>query len=322
MTQHLGALAIGFLLDLLLGDPYWLPHPIRLFGKLIAALERLLRRMFPKTPDGELVAGFFLVLLTLTITTGGTALLLLLCGIVSPYLAFAVETVICYQMLATKCLKVESRKVYDALVKKDLPSARKAVSMIVGRDTESLTEEGVTKAAVETVAENAGDGVIAPMLFLAIGGAPLGVLYKASNTMDSMVGYQNDTYRYFGRCAAKWDDVCNFIPARLGGLFFCLAAPLVGLDGKNAFYIFLRDRKKHASPNSAHTEAAAAGALGVELAGDATYFGVLHHKETIGEKTREITPQDIVSVNRLLYMTAVLFYAVCCIAPLVIARLW
>ena len=321
MTIHFAALTLGFLLDLLLGDPHWAPHPIRGIGHLISSLEKLLRRIFPPSPRGLLIGGFFLVVLTAGISTGLTVLLLWGCHLISPWLRFAVETLLCYQLLATKALRDESMAVYKKLEERDIPGARHAVSMIVGRDTENLDEGGVTRAAVETVAENAGDGVIAPLIFLAIGGAPLGMFYKACNTMDSMVGYKNDRYLYFGRCAARWDDVLNFIPARLAGVLLCLAAPLAGLDGKNACRIFRRDRKNHKSPNSAHTEAAAAGALHVQLAGPNYYFGRLVEKPTIGDDDRPIEPADIRRVNRLLYAGAGLGWLLMAVLPLVIVML-
>ena len=310
MELSILAVVLGFLLDLLFGDPHWLYHPIRLVGALIGGLEKLLRRLFPKTEGGELTAGVFLLILTAGITTGCAWGLLYLAGRIHPYAGFALETVMCYQLLATKSLKDETMKVYRALAAGDLPGARYAVSMVVGRDTEALDETGVTKAAVETVAENASDGVIAPLLFLIIGGAPLGFFYKAVNTMDSMVGYKNNAYLYFGRAAAKFDDVLNWIPARLSGVIMSAAAAFCGLDAGNAFRIFRRDRRNHASPNSAHTEAAAAGALHIQLAGDAYYFGKLYKKPTIGDPDRPAEYEDIRRVNRLLYAAAVLALAV------------
>lgn len=300
------AVALGFLLDLLIGDPHWLYHPIRLVGALISVLEKFLRSLFPKGRNGELAAGVFLLVLTAGITAGCAWGILYAAGLIHPYVRFALETVMCYQILATKALKDETMKVYTALSEGDLAKARHAVSMVVGRDTESLDETGVTKAAVETVAENASDGVIAPLLFLAIGGAPLGFFYKAVNTMDSMVGYKNDAYLYFGRAAAKFDDVLNFIPARLSGMLMAAAAAFCGLDARNAWRIFLRDRRNHSSPNSAHTEAAAAGALHIQLAGNAYYFGKLYEKPTIGDPDRPAEYEDIRRVNHLLYAAAVL----------------
>ena len=306
MELSILAVVLGFVLDLLIGDPHWLYHPIRLVGALISSLEKLLRGVFPKNKNGELTAGVFLLALTAGITTGCAWGLLYLAGRIHPWVRFALETVMCYQLLATKALKDETMKVYTALSRGDLKQARYAVSMVVGRDTEVLDETGVTKAAVETVAENASDGVIAPLLFLAIGGAPLGFFYKAVNTMDSMVGYKNDKYLYFGRAAARFDDVLNYIPARLSGALMSAAASFCGLDAGNAWKIFLRDRRNHSSPNSAHTEAAAAGALHIQLAGNAYYFGKLYEKPTIGDPDRPVEYEDIRRVNRLLYATAVL----------------
>lgn len=316
--SHLLALLIGFCLDLLLGDPHWAPHPVRAIGALIAGLEKLLRKMLPKSPAGELTGGVALVLLTLAIPTGLTVLLLWACNLVSPWLALAVESLLSYQLLATKSLAAESRKVYDALKTGDLDKARYAVSMIVGRDTASLDEAGVARAAVETVAENASDGVIAPLIFLAIGGAPLGMFYKAANTMDSMVGYKNDQYLYFGRAAAKFDDILNLIPARVAGVLMCLGGAAAGYDGKNAWRIFIRDRKNHKSPNSAHTEAACAGALQLRLAGPNYYFGQLVDKPYIGDDQRPIEPLDILRSGRILYATAFFALLVFCGVPLLI----
>lgn len=308
---HLAALICGFALDALFGDPYRMPHIIRLIGKLIAWAERMLRAVFPATPRGERTAGVVLVAVVVGLSCGMSMLALWLAGLVSPWLAFAVESFVCYQMIAAKQLRIEAGRVYDALQNDGLAAARTAVSMIVGRDTAALDEAGVTRAAVETVAENTSDGVVAPLLFMALGGAPAGVLYKAVNTMDSMVGYVNDRYRFFGTAAARLDDVLNWMPARLTGALMCLVAPLVGLDGRGAWCIFLRDRLRHASPNSAHPEAACAGALGVQLAGPASYFGVLHDKPTIGDATRPIEPGDIVRANRLLTATSIASLLLC-----------
>ena len=313
LKYHMTAFFLGFLLDLLLGDPYWLPHPIRLIGNLIAALDRKLlgnpeeserndHREFLK----EFHRGIVLVALVLLSVTVVTAALLLGGYALHPYIGLVLETIMTYQILAAKCLKVESMKVYACLKRGDLPAARKAVSMIVGRDTQNLTEEGVTKAAVETVAENTSDGVIAPLFYMLIGGAVLGFTYKAINTMDSMVGYKNDKYQWFGTAAAKLDDVVNFIPARVSAVLMILAAYLTGMDGKNAACIFRRDRFNHKSPNSAQTEAVMAGALDVQLAGDAWYFGKLHKKPTIGDPVREMELLDIRRSHKLLYGTAML----------------
>ena len=289
MKLSLCALILGYLLDLAIGDPHFLWHPIRAVGALIDKSEKMLRKVFPRTEKGELWGGACLVLIVAGITTGAAALLLAAAQWVSPWLRLALETVMCYQILATRALRDESMKVYDALKTGTLQDGRKAVSMIVGRDTDRLDEEGVTKAAVETVAENTSDGVIAPMLYMVIGGAVLGFFYKAVNTMDSMVGYKNDRYLYFGRAAAKFDDVVNYIPARISAWLMILASFLCGLNGKKAYQIYKRDRYNHASPNSAHTEAVMAGALGVQLAGDAWYFGVLHKKKTIGDPDRPVS---------------------------------
>ena len=296
----------GFVLDAVFGDPAWLPHPVVLMGKCISKLEKTLRARFPKTQQGELLAGAVLAFCLPVGTFLLTSAVCLLAAKISPWLGLAVQMFWCGQALAAKGLVQESRNVYGELVKPDLPAARKAVSRIVGRDTENLTAEGVTKAAVETVAENASDGVIAPLLYMLLGGAPLALTYKAVNTMDSMVGYKNETYLYFGRAAAKLDDVANYIPSRLAALLWAAAAALTGSDAKGAWRIWRRDRRNHASPNSAQTESACAGALGVQLAGPAYYFGEYYPKPTIGDALRPIEPQDILRADRMMYAASIL----------------
>jgi len=307
----LTALVIGFILDLIIGDPIGWPHIVLGYGKLIPFFERGLRKAFPKTDRGALMAGVLLVVIMGVISLGAGIGILVLCRLVSPYLRVAAESILVWQCISLRSLRTASLTVYAPLRENDLPAARLAVAEIVGRDTDALDARGVARAAVETVAENTGDGVIAPILFLAVGGAPLGLLYKALNTMDSMVGYKNDRYLYFGRAAAKTDDAVNFIPARLAGVFMTLAAFISGFDGKNAWRIFRRDRLNHKSPNSAHTEAACAGALHVMLGGDNYYFGKLVRKPAIGDDDRPIEPGDILRANRLLYATAFLFIIVC-----------
>ncbi len=306
MELSILVVGLGFLLDLLLGDPHWLYHPVRLVGHLITGLETVLRRIFPGTESGELAAGGCLLVLTAGITSASAWGLLFLAGLVHPYVRFALETVMCYQLLATKSLRDETMKVYTALRAGDVEGARRAVSMVVGRDTAVLDDIGITKAAVETVAENTSDGIIAPLLFMVIGGAPLGYFYKAVNTMDSMVGYKNERYLYFGRTAAKFDDVVNWFPARLSAVLMVCAGGLLGMDAGNAWRIYVRDRYNHSSPNSAHTEAVTAGALHIQLAGNAYYFGKLYEKPTLGDADRPVEYEDIRRAGRLLYGTAVL----------------
>ena len=245
------------------------------------------------------------MLVVVTVSTGVPAVILSVAYKYFWQLGLALESFWCYQILATKSLKVESDRVYQEIQTGDIARARKAVSMIVGRDTKSLTEEGIAKAAVETVAENTSDGVTAPLMFLMLGGAPLGFLYKAVNTMDSMLGYKNEKNLYFGRVAAKMDDVFNYLPSRVSAVLMIAAAFLTGMDAKKAAQIYKRDRRKHASPNSAQTESVCAGALQVQLAGDAWYFGVLHKKETIGDPIRPVEAEDIKRAGRLMYVTAV-----------------
>ncbi|MGN0588896.1 MAG: adenosylcobinamide-phosphate synthase CbiB, partial [Ruminiclostridium sp.] len=289
-------------LDCILGDPYRLPHPIRLIGRLISVLEEYVRKRFKNLRSG----GIFLAVIVLFMSTAIPVLILLLSYKLSVILGIIVESVFCYYLVAARCLRDESMKVYSAIKENDTEKARKAVSMIVGRDTEALDESGIIRAAVETVAENTSDGVTAPIMYMALGGGALGFFYKAANTMDSMIGYKNEKYADIGRFAAKLDDVLNFIPSRITAIIMVISAYLLGFNGKNACKIWERDRRKHASPNSAQTESVCAGALDIRLAGDAYYFGELHKKEYIGDDNRPVENEDIRRANRLMYCTSVI----------------
>lgn len=293
---------IGFIIDIFLGDPYTLPHPVRLIGTLISRLEDFVRSRFKNLRAG----GAFLALTVIFLSSGIPLVCLLFAYKISNAFGIAVESVFCYYLIAAKCLRDESMKVYRAFWENDTEKARKAVSMIVGRDTDVLDEKGIIKAAVETVAENTSDGVTAPIMYISAGGAALGFLYKAVNTMDSMIGYKNEKYADIGRFAARLDDLLNYIPSRLTALAMILSAYLLRFDVKNAFYIWKRDRRKHASPNSAQTESVCAGALDIRLAGDAYYFGELHKKEFIGDDIRPPESEDIRRANRLMYCTSVI----------------
>ena len=314
MCYHIFAFIAGFVLDLLIGDPHFIPHPVRLIGSLISFLDKRLN-----CDDGYDISekkinlikykrGMLLAFTVIFATFAMSVIIIVAAYSINLYAGVIAEAVMTWQILATKCLRVESMRVYDALRTDGVDAGRRAVSMIVGRDTSVLDAAGVTRAAVETIAENTSDGVIAPMLYTAIGGPVLGFVYKAVNTMDSMLGYKNDKYMYFGRFAARLDDVVNFIPARISA-YLMIAAAFIGgrqFDGKNAYRIFKRDRFNHASPNSAQTESVCAGALRVQLAGDAVYFGKLVKKKYIGDGLREIEYKDIKRANRLMYITAFL----------------
>ncbi len=301
---------VGFALDCLLGDPLGRAHPVVLMGKLISFLENQLRPRFPKTPQGERTAGTIMALTVPLVSAGVGLLLLLLAWRIHPWVYLILSSFLCWQCFAARCLMTEAKKVVTCLEQQGLGAGRRQVSMLVGRDTENLTEEQVVKAAVETVAENTSDGVVAPLFWMALFGAVGGLFYKAVNTMDSMVGYKNDRYLHFGRFAAKFDDVVNFIPARLSALTMIASAFLLRLDGQNAWRIWRRDRRNHASPNSAQPESACAGALRVQLGGSASYFGKLYEKPTIGDPIRPIERGDVDRACQLLYGTSVLLLLV------------
>ena len=338
MKYHLIAFLTGFILDQLIGDPMNFPHPIRLIGSLISSLERHLTSgvKCPSgghltsgvkcTPREEFWKGVLLCAAVLASTVIVTGIIMFAAYRIHPFVGVAVEAVLTCYILAAKSLKTESMKVYDALRENGTEKARTAVSMIVGRDTQCLDEQGIIRAAVETVAENTSDGVIAPLIYTFLGGPVAGFAYKAVNTMDSMVGYHNERYEYFGRAAAKLDDVVNFLPARISALLMVLAAFLLGgesgavngqrreYSASDALRIFLRDGYNHKSPNSAQTESACAGALQVRLAGDAYYFGKLVKKPYIGDDIRPIEAEDIRRACRLMMTTAYLCAALLCIA--------
>ena len=313
------AFVAGFVLDLFLGDPINWPHPIRWIGSLIGFTTRELLDRADRSLDTDSIHkrkrlyGLFLVIIVITISGGISFLLLFSAYTINTLLGVIIEAIMTYYCLASKSLYSESMKVFHALKNEGLDSGRRAVSMIVGRDTVNLDQNGVIKAAVETVAENTSDGVIAPMIYLAIGGPVLGFIYKAINTMDSMVGYKNDKYMDFGRIAAKLDDIANFIPARISAVLMIISCLFLGSHYSffRAIRIYARDRYNHSSPNSAHTESVCAGALGLRLAGPASYFGKTINKPFIGDNIRTIQLDDIKRANVLMFATAFLCQIIC-----------
>lgn len=301
-------LIIGFILDSIIGDPYNLPHPIRAVGRLISYMEKFIHKRFLNLKKG----GIFLALTVILISTAVPIVLLIVCYKIHIIVGIVIESILCCYMIAARCLQKESMKVCTAAEKNDTESARRAVSMIVGRDTAVLDADGIVRAAVETVAENTSDGVTAPLFYMGICGAAAGFFYKSVNTMDSMIGYKNEKYADMGWFAAKLDDVLNFIPSRLTALIMIIVSPLIKMDGRNAYRIWKRDRRNHASPNSAQTESVCAGALHIRLAGDAWYFGKLHKKPYIGDDDRPVEPQDIRRVNSLMYASSVVMLIIAC----------
>lgn len=302
----MAVLLIGYIMDLIIGDPQGAPHPIRLIGKMISKLENTFREKSKNATD-ENRYGVWLWLIVVLISTIVPALIIYICRKVFPdIVGIIIEGIMCYYIFATKCLKDESMKVYYKLKDKDITGARKFISYIVGRDTQCLNGTEITKACIETVAENTSDGVIAPLLFVIIGGAPFGFFYKAVNTLDSMVGYKNEKYINLGRFSAKADDFVNYIPARISSYIMILASFILKYDYKNAYKIYKRDKQNHLSPNSAHTESVCAGALDIKLAGGSYYGGVYVQKPTIGDDIKSIEVEDIKRANRLMYTTSII----------------
>ena len=294
---------LGFLLDLIVGDPQNPIHPIRIIGSLCKTVEKFFRSILKRYLK---VAGLLTWILVVFIVFIFNYLLLKVTYRINPSVTMILGSVMIYFCISTKALKIEGLKVVKYVIKDDIEGARKQLSYIVGRDTKNLDKESILKAVVETVAENMSDGVIAPLFYAGIGGAPLAFLYKAVNTMDSMFGYKNDKYIEFGYFPAKLDDVFNYIPARLSGYFIVIVSFILGLDYKNSFKIYKRDKNNHSSPNSAHPEAAVAGALNVQLGGPNYYFGKLVEKQTIGDDREKIDINKVNNTNNILYCSAVL----------------
>lgn len=299
----LECLITAYVLDLIFGDPYNFPHPVRYIGRLIKWSEKQIRKI-AKTPKGLKVGGF--VLWGITVGTTVTVVYLVLAlAKVHWLLYFVVNSILLYTTLATKCLGDEANKIKKVLETDTLEKARVQLSYIVGRDTSKLSEKEIIRATVETVAENTVDGIIAPLFYAFIGGAPLAFAYKAINTLDSTVGYKNERYKDLGFASAKIDDIANYVPARLTAVLMSLASLFLRFDAKNCLRIAIRDRKNHKSPNCAYPEGAAAGALGVQLGGTNVYFGEVVVKPTIGDATRELVTADITRGNQLMYMTSI-----------------
>ena len=293
-------LLLGFILDSAVGDPYNIPHPVKLIGNFISLLEKAVRKNMKNLRLG----GTLLALAVISLSTVIPLILISFCYRLNTIIGILTETVLCCYMLSARCLLNESMKVYKTLESGDTEKARQAVSMIVGRDTDVLDRDGIIRATVETVAENTSDGVTAPLFFMGLGGATGGFFYKAVNTLDSMIGYKDEKYADIGRFSAKFDDVLNFLPSRATALIMTVSARISGFDGKNSLKIWRRDRRNHASPNSAQTESACAGALHIRLAGDAWYFGKLCKKKYIGDNDRPVEAEDIKRANKLMYCTS------------------
>lgn len=313
------AVMLGFALDALLGDPKWFPHPVCAVGKLISFMEKLLRRLFPPRKGAMVFAGVVLWIVVCGVSFTVPFLVLRFLSRINFWLGFAANSILCWLIFARKSLSEAGQHVYRA-VKESVEEGRKAVAWYVGRDTAELTEEGVIKAAVETIAENLTDGVVSPLIYMLIGGAPLGMLYKAVNTLDSMVGYHNEKYEYLGKFSAKMDDIFNFVPARLSALCIIAGAGMLRLDNRSALRIYRRDRNLHKSPNAGQTESACAGALHIQLGGDASYFGKTVRKAAFGDPLRRVNRTDILATIDLMNAASVLALALCCAVRLTLQR--
>lgn len=310
---------LGFALDALLGDPKWFPHPVCAVGKLISCMEKLLRRLFPPRKGAMIFAGVVFWIVVCGVSFAVPFLVLRFLARINFWLGFAANSILCWLIFARKSLSEAGQHVYRA-VKESVEEGRKAVAWYVGRVTAALSEEGVIKAAVETIAENLTDGVVSPLIYMLIGGAPLGMLYKAVNTLDSMVGYHNEKYEYLGKFSAKMDDIFNFIPARLSALCIIAGAGMLRLDNRSALRIYRRDRNLHKSPNAGQTESACAGALHIQLGGDASYFGKTVRKAAFGDPLRRVNRTDILATIDLMNAASVLALALCCAVRLTLQR--
>ena len=304
----------AYILDLIFGDPYSFPHPVKFIGNMITRLEKL----FFATSINKLLSGFITFLIVVVTTYFATFLLINISYSLNSYLGIAVEILLTYTVLSAKCLEVEAVKVQREVKAKDLENSRKSLSYIVGRDTKELDFSQIIKAVIETVAENTVDGVISPIFYLCLGGVPLAMAFKAISTLDSMIGYRNEKYEEFGKVSARADDVANFIPARLSVIFFSISAFLLKLDYRNAFLICMRDRKNHLSPNCAYSESLTAGALGIQLGGSHYYGGRLVEKQKIGDDLKKADVDDITKTVNMLRIVTFLCILVVCIINILI----
>lgn len=297
---------LGYILDLIIGDPAFIPHPIRGIGLLIDRTETFLRK---ENVDLKL-KGLYLLIIVTSICYFSTFLLINIFGFFNIYARFVVTTFIIFQILATKSLFSETNKVYLALEVGDIDLAKKYLSYLVSRDCHEMKEEDIVTSTIETISENIVDGITAPMFYIALGGAPIGMFYKGVNTLDSMVGYKNDKYKDFGFFSAKFDDILNYIPARLTSVIIILATKILNMDYKNAWEILKRDKRNHSSPNSGFAEAPVAGALGIILGGKVSYFGEVFNKPTMGDDKRKPDIKDIRDTHKIMFLTSLLMFGI------------